>query len=332
MTRKLLPKYHLLGGALSLLLLLMSCGSEKKGKEFKLAHGLDVNHPVHKAMEHLGEKLTEISDGELSLKIYPSQQLGSERECLELLQLGSVDITKVSAAVLENFVPDMGVLSIPYAFSDKSHAHRVYDGPLGEELLKSCYPQHFRGLCFYDAGSRSFYTKDRAVHSPADLKGLKIRVQESITAINMVRSMGGSPTPISWGELYTALQQGVVDGAENNPPSFYLSRHYEVCRYYSLDEHTLVPDVLLISLKTWNDLNQQEKNWLKEAVRSSVKLQRKLWEESEEKALAEVEKAGVTIIIPDKSVFKQAIAGMFQAYRQDSLIDYYLNQVALYDH
>ncbi len=324
-------KYQLLGGALLFLFMVSGCGQHNQKKQLKLAHGLDITHPVHKAMEHMGQQLAQLSEGNFTLKIYPAQQLGSERECLELLQLGSVDITKVSAAVLENFVPDMAVFSIPYAFSGKTHAHQVYDSSLGQELLRSTVPQRFKGLCFYDAGSRSFYTKDRPIQTPEDLKGLKIRVQESVSAINMVRNMGGSPTPISWGELYTALQQGVVDGAENNPPSFYLSRHYEVCRFYALDEHTLVPDVLLISLKTWERLNAQEKKWLTQAVRSSIGVQRKLWQESEEEALAAVKKAGVTVSEPDKQPFKEVMKPLFEAYRKDSLMHYYLKQIEAYD-
>ncbi|MCB0437094.1 MAG: DctP family TRAP transporter solute-binding subunit, partial [Mangrovimonas sp.] len=166
-------------------------------------------------------------------KIYPNQQLGSERENLELLQIGSLDMTKVSVGVMENFAPKMKVFGLPFLFRDKQHAFNVLDGPIGKELLDEGEKYWLKGLCYYDAGSRSFYTKDKPVMTPEDLKGSKIRVMESVTAMDMVRSLGGAPTPISWGELYTSLQQGVVDGAENNPPSFYLSRHYEVCKFYS---------------------------------------------------------------------------------------------------
>jgi TRAP-type C4-dicarboxylate transport system substrate-binding protein len=170
---------------------------------------------------------------------------------------------------------------------------------------------------FYDAGSRSFYTKDRPIYSPEDLKGLKIRVMESVTSIDMVKSLGGSPTPISWGELYTSLQQGVVDGAENNPPSFYLSRHYEVCKYYTLDEHTVIPDILIIGTHIWGKLSNAEKEWIMTAAHHSVELQRELWALSEKVALEEVQKAGVEIIRPDKSLFSNKIAALYENYKDE---------------
>ena len=211
----------------------LSCGEINSTKSLKLAHGLDVSHPVHKGMEFMAEQLAEKSSGQLTIEIYPSQQLGTERQALELLQIGSLAMTKVSAAVLENFAPNTKVLSLPYIFRDRNHAYAVQDGQIGKALLTQSEKYWLRGLTYFDAGQRSFYTKERPVNTPKDLEGMKIRVMESVTAMNLVRSLGGAPTPISWGELYTALQQGIVDGAENNPPSFYASRHYEICKYYS---------------------------------------------------------------------------------------------------
>ena len=259
-------------------------------------------------MEHLGERLDSLSEGSLRLRIYPSEQLGSERECLELLQIGSLAMTKVSAAVLESFAPDFRVLGAPYLFRDRAHAFAVLDGPIGRRLLLSAEDQRLRGLAFYDAGSRSFYTRERPIETPADLAGLKIRTQESATAMGMVRALGGAPTPISWGELYTALQQGVVDGAENNPPSFHLSRHYEVSAFFSLDEHTTIPDVLVISTRVWNRLDERQRRWLDAAAGASVELQRRLWRDAEDAALAAVEAAGVTVIRPDKAPFRSLAA------------------------
>ncbi|MFW6371921.1 MAG: TRAP transporter substrate-binding protein DctP, partial [Bacteroidota bacterium] len=172
-----------------------------------------------------------------------------------------------------------------------------------------------KGLCFYDAGSRSFYTASHPILSPDDLKGMKIRVMKSITAINMIKAMGGSPTPISYGELYTALQSGVVDGAENNPPSFYFSRHYEVCKHYSLNEHTMIPDVLAISTVVWNKLSDQEKKWLMQAVDESVIVQRELWKEAVEESLSEIKKNGVEIYYPDKMPFAEKVEEVFDIYK-----------------
>jgi len=236
------------------MVLVAGCGGVSDTKTLKLAHGLDPTHPVSQAMEYMADRCEEISGGKLLIETYPSGQLGSEQQCVELLQIGSLAITKVSAAVMESFTEEYKVLGIPYLFRSKQHSFDVLDGPIGKELLKSTEPYWIRGLCFYDAGARSFYTINTPIYHPDDLKGLKIRVMKSITAMENVKALGGSPTPISWGELYTALQSGVVDGAENNPPSFYTSHHYEVCKYYSLNEHTMVPDVLIIGKKIWDDL------------------------------------------------------------------------------
>jgi len=259
---------------------LTACNIEENKRIIRLGHGLDITHSVHKAMLEADEVLNEISKGKMRIQIYPNQQLGSERECLELLQIGSLDMTKVSGAVMENFAPKFRIFGLPFLFDSKEHLFKVLDGPIGKELLNEGVQYWLKGMGFYDSGSRSFYSRERPVMKPKDLKGLKIRVQESISAFEMVKQLGGSPTPISWGELYTALQQGVVDGAENNPPSFYLSRHYEVCKYYSIDEHTMIPDLLLVSTHLWNRLNTQEKAWLQEAIDRSVPSQRKLWIQS----------------------------------------------------
>tara|TARA_R110002049_G_scaffold53516_4_gene149638 strand:- start:50288 stop:51205 length:918 start_codon:yes stop_codon:yes gene_type:complete len=300
---------------------------ENSTKTLRLGHGLDVSHSVHKAMVKMGEDLLQRSGGKLKLEIYPSQQLGTERECLELLQIGSLDMTKVSVGVLENFAPKMTVLGLPFLFRDRQHSFDVLDGPIGEELLNDGNKYWLKGLGYYDAGSRSFYTMNKPIHTPDDLKGQKIRVMESATAVRMVQELGGSPTPISWGELYTSLQQGVVDGAENNPPSFYLSRHYEVCKYYSLDEHTVLPDVLLMGTYVWDKLSEQEQKWLTESVTESVKYQRVLWAEAEAEALREVEKAGVEIIRPDKTLFADKVADILESYKGDNEIYPLIKQI-----
>jgi tripartite ATP-independent transporter DctP family solute receptor len=278
-------------------------------------------------MIFFGEKLEQISGGKFKVQIYPSQQLGTERQCLELLQIGSLDMTKVSAGVLENFSPSIKVFGLPYLFRDKEHAFRVLDGPVGEELLNGTEKYWLKGLGYYDSGSRSFYTIDKPIENPNDLEGLKIRVMESQTAIDMVKSFGGSPTPISWGELYTALQQGVVDGAENNPPSFYLSRHYEVCKYYIIDEHTVLPDVVLMSTHLWNDLSNQEQEWIQNAMDLSVVEQRRLWLKSELESLEAVKAAGVQVSYPDKSNFAEMSRSVFDQYSQDPLIKSFIDKI-----
>lgn len=294
--------------------MLNACSRHDDTVVLKLAHVLDTGHSVHQGMVHMAERLEHYSDGKMRIDIYPSGQLGAERDTVELVQIGSLAMTKVSAAPLEAFVPAMQVFSIPYVFRDRDHLFKALDSEVGKELLESVEVARLRGLGYYDSGSRSFYMVDTPVETPDDIQGKKIRVMKSQTAVKMISAMGGGATPISWGELYTALQQGVVDGAENNPPSFYLSGHYEVCKYYALNEHTSVPDMLLMSTRIWNSLNPQQQEWLQKAVDDSVAYQRELWRVSTEEALAAVREAGVTVTYPDKQPFMAAVEEMKASY------------------
>lgn len=294
---------------------LIGCGEDSNHITLKLAHGLDTTHPVHKGMEFMRDRLEELSGGTMSIDIYPSGQLGQERDTLELLQIGSLALTKVSASPMESFVPEMKIFSIPYVFRSEAHLWKVLEDDIGKRLLVAGESVHLRGLAYYDSGSRSFYTRNTPIRTPADLAGLKIRVMKSPTAVEMVETLGGSPTPISFGELYTALQQGVVDGAENNPPSFYLSKHFDVARFYTLDMHTSVPDILLMSGHIWKKLTPEQQGWVQEAARLSVPVQRRLWKEASDAALKAVEEAGVTIIHPDKKAFKDAVVSMHDKYK-----------------
>ncbi|MGB5418489.1 TRAP transporter substrate-binding protein [Algibacter sp.] len=282
-----------------------SCEKAGTGKVLYLGHTLPQTHPVHKGILEFQKALETKSKGSLKVKIFPDAQLGSEREVLELLQIGSVAATKVSAATLSNFVPEYHLLGIPYLFRDKEHQFDVLEGDIGKSILEKGSKFWLRGLCYYDAGSRSFYTSEKAIRTPDDLKGLKIRVMNNQMAINMVNSMGGSATPLAYGELYTAIQQGVVDGAENNPPSFVSSNHYEISKYYTLDEHSSVPDVLLIGTKFWDKLSEEEKIWVQEAADESAQAQKQYWNDSVEESMKIAKAAGVEIIIPEKSLFAE---------------------------
>lgn len=282
-----------------------SCSQKEEVKSLKLSHGLSLDHPVHQALMFFAERVKERSKGELIVEVYPGGQLGSERQSLELLQLGGLAMTKVSSAVMENFSPKLRVFGYPYIFEDKEHRYKLYDSELGKELLLDGEQYWLRGLTYFDAGSRSFYTKNKPIVTPDDLRGLKIRVMQSPTAISLVKSLGGSPTPVSWGELYTALQQGVVEGAENNLPSFYSSRHYEICKNFSLDEHSAVPDILVISTLIYNKLSLEEKKWIQEAAQEAAVKQRELWEIAENEALEAIKEEGVNITYPDKELFKE---------------------------
>ncbi|MEE9364446.1 MAG: TRAP transporter substrate-binding protein [Cellulophaga sp.] len=280
-----------------------SCESNSDVKTLTFAHILPASHPVHKGVLELQKEVKRLSNGKLLVNIYGNGQLGSEREVLELLQIGSIAMTKVSSAAMSNFVPEYKILGAPYIFKNKEHLFKVLESEIGTSILNKGADYWLKGLCFYDAGSRSFYTKEKFIKTPKDLEGMKIRVMSDKMSVAMVDALGGSPTPMSFGELYTALQQGVVDGAENNAPSFVTSRHFELCKFYSLDSHSYVPDVLLIGTKALSLLTKQEQEWIFEAARISAIKQKTFWTISEKESLRILKEAGVQIFHPDNAVF-----------------------------
>jgi tripartite ATP-independent transporter DctP family solute receptor len=269
----------------------------------------------------MAQRVDEKSNGRMRVEVFPNEQLGTEKESIEALQLGYMAMTKISSAPMENFVEEMKIFGIPYLFRDAEHFWKALSGPIGKELLLAGQSKRLRGLCYYDAGARSFYTKDREIQTPADLVGMKIRVQNSAMSMKLVSAMEGSPTPIPWGELYTALDQGVVDGAENNSPSFRQSRHYEVCKYYILDEHTRLPDMLMIGVRVWNSLSPEQQNILQEAVDESVVYQRKIWTEAEQADLKAVEEAGIKVIYPDKAPFRESVKSVWEEFEGTKIGD-----------
>lgn len=298
-------------------LVLSACTDIQDRKLLYLAHSLPTSHPVHKGILDMQKFLNQKSGGKLQIKVFPDGQLGSEREVLELLQIGSIAITKVSASALSNFAPEYQVTVVPYLFRDDAHLWRNLEGEVGQQLLGSGSDYLLRGLCFYDAGARSFYTKTKAINSPDDLDGMKIRVQNDKMSVSLANTLGAAATPMSFGELYTALQQGVVDGAENNIPSFVSSNHFEVCKYYTFDEHTMIPDVVIIGTKFWNALTDQEKGWLKSAADESVVSQKRYWKETIEANMAMLEKEGVQFFYPDKEPFQAKSRSIMENMMED---------------
>jgi len=304
---------------------LLSCSATKNEKILFFAHSLPTSHPVHKGILVMQEALNEKSGGKLQIKIFPDGQLGTERETIELLQIGSIAMTKVSASALSNFAPEYQITVIPYLFRDSEHLFKNLEGEVGQQLLESGTEYLLRGVCFYDAGARSFYTKDRAVNSPDDLDGLKVRVQNDKMSVDMANTLGASATPMAFGELYTALQQNVVDGAENNIPSFVSSNHFEVCKYYIFDEHTMVPDVVIIGTKFWDLLSEEEKGWLDAAAKESVAEQKQFWQETIVENMKMLKEAGVEFIYPDKKPFRKKAKPVMENMKKDpkmkSIID-----------
>ncbi len=288
---------------------------EAGGRVLRLSHSLNRDHPVHKGMEFMAADLAERSGGRLRIEIYADGQLGPERDLIELLQIGSLAMTKVSTAPLENFSPLIKVFSLPYLFRDREHFWQVADGPIGRELLDASIPYRLKGLCYFDAGARSFYISRKrnvVVRRPEDLDGLSIRVQRSRTAVRLVELLGAKPIPIPFGELYTALDTGTVDGAENNPPSLYTTRQYEVTAAYALTEHTIVPDILIVSVDAWSRLSPEEQSWLQASADAASHHQRQLWAKAEAEMLGIIEEAGVEIVRDvDREAFRARTEPMY---------------------
>ncbi|MBH53085.1 MAG: TRAP transporter substrate-binding protein DctP [Opitutaceae bacterium] len=290
----------------------------------KLAHVLPASAPVHKGMVRMSELAAEKSGGLVDIQVFPNGQLGSETDTIEQLQRGALAMVKSSTAPLESFIPEMAVFSVPYLFRDADHYWKVLEGEIGKSILSNGGDTGIRGLCYYDSGARSFYTIQKPVLTPDDLNGMKIRVMKSKTSMDMVDVLGGSPTPIPFGELYTALQQGMVDGAENNPPSMYDTRHWEVAKHYSINEHARIPDIVLFSQKIWDSLSPQVKGWVQEAADESVTYQRQIWNQYVGECLENLEAEGVTMYHPDKfgfQVLAKQMYGNFDGTSIESLIE-----------
>ncbi len=281
----------------------------------RLGHGLNTEHPVHRGMIVFADEVKRLSGATMRVDLYADAKLGSERELLELVQIGSLAMTKVSAGQLEAFSPQFAIFSLPYLFDDRAHFWRFALSPTGERLLDASVPYRLQGLTFYDAGSRSFYF-GRGVRAtldhPDDLRGLSVRVMPSRTAIAMVEALGAKPVPIPFGELYSALDTGTVDGAENNPPSLYTSRQYEVASSYSLNEHAFLPDVLVIGTETWARLDARQRGWLTQAAQTSVRAQRRLWEAAEAASLKAMRAAGLRIVTDvDRPAFRARVQPVY---------------------
>lgn len=270
--------------------------SAQAATTLKLSHNQSKDVAVHKAMEIFADKVAEYTDGEIKVRIYPNAQLGAQRESVELVQSGGLSLAKSNTAEMEAFEPLYAVFNLPYIFKDEEHYYDVLTSDIGDEVLNASVDKGFIGITYYDAGQRSFYA-GKPIKHPDDLKGMKIRVQPSPSAVKMVELLGASPTPIAFGELYTALQQGVVDGAENNESALVDNRHGEVSKFYSYDRHTMIPDVLVMSMKDWEKLTPEQQEAIKKAGRESMMAQKDLWAEKTASVIAEAkDKLGVTFV------------------------------------
>lgn len=276
----------------------------------RLGHSLAKGHPVDVSLEEFAKFVRERSNGDMDVKVFPAGQLGQQRELIEQMQNGALDLVHANASPLAAFEPSYGVYDMPFLFRDNDHFFKVVDGPVGDEILQASRPKAFIGLAYYDNGTRSFYAK-KPLSKPEDLKGLKVRVQPGPIATRMVNLLGATATPLAWGEVYTALQSGVVDGAENNVTALTLARHGEVMKVYTRNEHTRVPDVLVMATATLDRLKPEQQALLRKAARDSATAHNARWKAELEKAEGEAAKMGVTFVDADKAAYRKVVQPMY---------------------
>ncbi|WP_103333215.1 TRAP transporter substrate-binding protein [Pseudotabrizicola formosa] len=272
-------------------------------------------YPTVAAVNHMGELLKERSGGRICVEVFHSAQLGEEKDTIEQTKFGVIDFNRVSMGPFNNIIEETKVVSLPFIFRGTDHMHRVMDGPIGDEILAAFEPHGFVGLAYFDGGSRSFYNKSKPITSVDDLKGMKIRVMQSDVFVDMMTALGANATPMPYGEVYSGIQTGVIDGAENNWPSFESSGHYEVAGYYTLNEHLIVPEVLVMSKVSYDKLSPEDQALVKQAAKDSIAVNRELWAAREKESEEKVRAAGVEVISEiDKTPFIEAMVPVYEKH------------------
>ena len=283
-------------------------------RDFRSADIHPTDYPTVEAVRYVGKLLNEQTKGRLGVKVFPNGALGNERDTIEQLKIGGLEMMRINVAPLNNVVPETMTVALPFVFRSTEHMRTVLDGPIGDEILAAMEPQGMVGLAFYDSGSRSFYTK-KPVKTLADLKGMKIRVQQSDLFVSMIEALGANPTPMPMGEVYTGLKTGIIDAAENNYPSYESSRHFEAAKYYARSQHAMAPEVLVFSKAAWDRLPKDDQALVRKAAKDSVPYMRKLWDEREAKSRAIVEQAGSQIMdIENKQEFIDAMKPVYAKF------------------
>jgi tripartite ATP-independent transporter DctP family solute receptor len=287
-------------------------------REFRAADTQNENYPTVQALRFMGRQIAERTGGRHEIKVFHSHLLGEEKETLEQTRAGAIDLNRTNVALIGNIVPAMNVLALPFLFRSIEHMQKVLDGPIGTEILGSFEPYGFVGLAFYDSGARSIYNNIRPVHSLADLKGLRIRVQQSEQMSEMMRALGANPVELPYGQVLTGLATRLIDGAENNWPSFVTTDHYKHAGHYTLTEHTMSPEVLVISLKAWEMLSPDDRKIFREEAQRSSQYMRERWRDLEEQSRKQAEAAGVVIVTNiDKKPFEAAMTGIYDKAQRD---------------
>jgi tripartite ATP-independent transporter DctP family solute receptor len=299
-------------------LLVMAVTTNASPREFRAADTQNEDYPTVQALRYMGRLIEEKTDGRLQIRVFHSRQLGEEKETIEQTRAGAIDLNRSNVALIGTFVPAMNVLAMPFLFRSIEHLQKVLDGPIGEEILDSFDSYGFVGLTFYDSGARSIYNSVRPIRSIADIKGLRIRVQQSELMSDMVRALGAEPIELPYGQVRTGLATKLIDGAENNWPSFVTTDHYRYASFYTLTEHTMSPEVLVMSWKAWSSLSHEDRAIFREAALQSSRFMRERWRDLEEKSRQQAEGAGVTIVTDfDRKPFEAAMSPIYEKIRRD---------------
>ncbi|TAG49952.1 MAG: TRAP transporter substrate-binding protein [Betaproteobacteria bacterium] len=314
--------FQLIAGAVSSALALSA-----SAKEFRSADTHPLDYPTVQAVLHMGKLIEERSKGRHSIKMFPSSQLGQEKDTIEQTKLGAIDLNRVNMGPFNNIVPETVVPSMPFVFRSVEHMRKVVDGPIGDDILKSFEAHGFVGLAFFDSGARSFYNSKKPIRTVDDLKGMKIRVQQSDLFVDTMRALGANATPMPFGEVYTSLKTGVIDGAENNWPSYESTKHFEVAKFYSINEHSMSPEVLVMSKRSWDALSAEDQAIVRSAAKDSVKVMRDLWDAREKSAREKVIAGGAQINTVDKVPFIDAMRPVYEKYLKDEKLRALLKRI-----
>jgi tripartite ATP-independent transporter DctP family solute receptor len=287
-------------------------------REFRAADTQNEDYPTVQALRYMGGLIAERTGGRHQIRVFHSHQLGEEKETIEQTRVGAIDLNRTNVALIGNFVPAMNVLAMPFLFRSIEHQQKVLDGPIGAEILNSFEPYGFVGLAFYDSGARSIYTSVRPVRSIPDMKGLRLRVQQSELMSDMIRALGAEPVELPYGQVLTGLATKLIDGAENNWPSFVTTDHYKYAGFYTLTEHTMSPEVLVMSQKAWQSLAAEDQEIFRESALRSGHFMREKWKDLEEQSRKQAEGAGVTIVKDfDRKPFEAAMAAIYEKVQRD---------------
>lgn len=291
-------------------------GAEEKTFELKLAENQPADNPISKGVQMFADLVNERSGGSITIEVYLDGTLGTENETIDQVQAGTLDFARINTSALSSTADEVGVFTLPYIFTSTEQKYKVLDGEIGQAISDSLEQYNMIGLGYWEAGSRNFYTTDKPITCVEDMKGMKIRVQQSDIAIKMIEMLGAAATPMSYNEVYQGLQTGVIDGAENDFVSYYTSGHYEVAKSFSLDGHMAPPAMVIMNKAVWDEMSEEQQTIIKECAQEACEWQRQAMQDFQDESRKAVEEKGCTVIDVDVQEFQDAVAPMYEDYPQ----------------